>query len=374
MQALSRGEGRATVELYSSYDGQAVTVNGQTVPLQIDTTTPLAYRLNDAELWNMGLKRFIFGESVENHMLFIQPYQPGRIPVLLVHGTGSSPVWWAEMVNSLRNDPVIRQKFQFWFYEYTSNLPILRSAADLRDVVTRMVNQLDPRHQDPALQKMVVIGHSQGGLLTHLTAVDPGEHLWRSISDKPPASLDVDPEIKTSLQQMLVFEHLPFVRRVVFISTPHRGSFLTKSWVRDLASRTLRLPADFIMRGSDKFQRLMGQLRLPEELSEHLPTSIDGMSPKNPILKTLVDLPIAPGVTGHSIIAVLPEYEDITSGNDGVVEYGSAHLDGMASEYVVRTGHSAQGHPLTIEEVRRILLQHLDSTGQNPARDTLAGR
>ena len=67
------------------------------------------------------------------------------------------------MVNSLRNDPVIRQKFQFWFYEYTSNLPILRSAADLRDVVTRMVNQLDPQHQDPALQKMVVIGHSQGG-------------------------------------------------------------------------------------------------------------------------------------------------------------------------------------------------------------------
>jgi hypothetical protein len=81
-------------------------------------------------------------------------------------------------------------------------------------------------------------------------------------------------------------------------------------------------------------------------------------------MKTVARLPLAPGITGHSIIAVLPG-QDIKTGNDGVVEYTSAHLEGVESEKVVRSGHSAQGHPETIEEVRRILLRHLD---QQPAK------
>jgi len=45
-------------------------------------------------------------------------------------------------------------------------------------------------------------------------------------------------------------------------------------------------------------------------------------------------------------------------GNDGVVEYKSAHIDGVESELIVRSGHSTQGTPQTIEEVRRILYEH----------------
>ena len=87
-------------------------------------------------------------------------------------------------------------------------------------------------------------------------------------------------------------------------------------------------------------------------------TSIDGMSPDSPVLKTLAVTPLAPGVIGHSIIAVEGD-GDPELGDDGVVAYTSAHLDGMESEYIIRSGHSCQGHPFTIEEVRRILLEHL---------------
>ena len=48
--------------------------------------------------------------------------------------------------------------------------------------------------------------------------------------------------------------------------------------------------------------------------------------------------------------------EDAT---DGVVEYTSAHIDGVESEFVVVSGHSCQDNPHTIEEVRRILLEHI---------------
>ena len=361
---LASGRGRAVLELYSSYDDHHVVVNGQNVPLQADLTAPLAYRLNDSQLWNAGLWDFLDSNDAKRNMLFIQPYERGRIPVVLVHGTGSSPVWWAEMVNTLRHDPVIRNRYQFWFYEYSSNLPVPTSGAFLRETLTEMVHRLDPKHIDPALQQMVIIGHSQGGLLTHLTAIDPGDQLWRGISDKPFEDIQTDPQIKMGLHRALFFKPLPFVKRVVFISTPHRGSFLTKDWVRALARDFLTLPMSVLTKSSEKFRQLYSQLKMPGSLRDQAPTSVDGMSADSPVMKTVAGMPLAPGVTGHSIIAVLPG-QDIKTGNDGVVEYSSAHIQGMESEKVVRSGHSAQGHPETIEEVRRILLRHLQ---QQPAK------
>jgi len=51
-------------------------------------------------------------------------------------------------------------------------------------------------------------------------------------------------------------------------------------------------------------------------------------------------------------------------GNDGVVKYTSAHVEYVDSEFVVRSGHGCQGNPRTIEEVRRILLEHLMSADE----------
>ncbi len=358
LKTLAKTKNSLALELYSSYDDLDVLVDGYQIPLQADNTAPLAFRLNDPDLWKVGLKRFVFGDEVEKHVLFIQPYEPGRIPVVLVHGTGSSPVWWAEMVNTLRSDSILRHRYQFWFYQYTSSLPVPTSAADLRETLTSMIQQLDPKGKDPALDQMVVIGHSQGGLLAHMTAIDSGDRLWKSVSDNPYESLHVDPLLKTALKRALFFKPLPFVKRVVFISTPHRGSFLTKGWVRDLARGALALPLQLVQGGSEKYRELSSQLKLPGFLQGQAPTSVDGMSADSPVMKEVAALPLAPCIKAHSIIAVLPE-KDILKGNDGVVEYSSAHIDGVESEYIVRTGHSAQGHPLTIEEVRRILLLHL---------------
>jgi hypothetical protein len=50
----------------------------------------------------------------------------------------------------------------------------------------------------------------------------------------------------------------------------------------------------------------------------------------------------------------------VEDGGDGVVRYESAHIEGVESELIVRSGHSVQGNPQTVLEVRRILLQHAD--------------
>jgi pimeloyl-ACP methyl ester carboxylesterase len=356
---LNNGAGRATLELHYAFEETEVQVNGRPVPLETDSTTPLAYRLNALSTWDLDILRFLrLDQRIKESLLLVQPYQPGRIPVVFVHGTASSPIWWAEMWNTLRSDPVIRKKYQFWFFQYNSGNQILLSAKALRTAVTDMVKQLDPNGKDPALKQMVIIGHSQGGLLTKLASVNTGPRLWQAISDESVDDLDVDPEMKELIRQSIFIEPLPYVTEVVFISTPHRGSFLSKAWVRNLVRKLVTFPVDLVTLNPQTWSQLTSKLKLPSDIRGKIPTSIDGMSPENPILQALVKIPLAPGITGHSIIAVETE-GDYHSGNDGVVEYTSAHLDGMASEYIVRSGHSCQAHPFTIDEVRRILLEHV---------------
>jgi len=361
LEQLTKGTATASLELYSGYAENVVEIQGRQVPIETDTTTPMAYGLESSRIWDFGLGAFLGKEyfSIPNGLYMSQPYQRGRIPVVFVHGTFSNPAWWAEMFNTLYADPVLRQRYQFWYFLYNSSAPVLVSAADLRDALRRRIAELDPDGKDSALSEMVVIGHSQGGLLTKLVAVDTGELLVQALTGKGIEELQLGEKQKAEARRVLVVEPVAEVKRVVFISAPHRGSILSKNWVRSLIQKVVTLPVKIVetvltldIYFTDDVRRMMGGGRVP--------TSIDGMSPENPVLKTMADIPLASGVTGHSIIAVKGDGE-LQTEDDGVVAYTSAHLDGMESEFIVQSGHSCQGHPFTIEEVRRILLEHLES-------------
>ena len=113
ISALSNNSARASLELYSVIEKTETTVNDQKVPLETDSTTPIAYQLNDAPVWNLGIKSFLHPGKRKSELVRLQPYQRGLIPVIFVHGTASSPVWWAEMWNTLSADPIMRKHFQF---------------------------------------------------------------------------------------------------------------------------------------------------------------------------------------------------------------------------------------------------------------------
>jgi hypothetical protein len=152
----------------------------------------------------------------------------------------------------------------------------------------------------------------------------------------------------------MFFEPMPTVERVVFIATPHRGSYQATGIVLNLIRRMVNLPGTLV----SQFQELLKGQTFAHLGMSQLPTSVDNMSPGHPFLRALNDLPIDARITAHSIIAVLGE-GPITGKTDGVVAYESAHIDGVASEKVVRSSHSTQSHPETIEEVRRILTEHV---------------
>src|SRR5215469_2352371 len=354
---LAQRELRATLDLYNTHDVTMTTIAGKAVPLEADETAVLAYVLASPQIWERELKAFfsgVFSESTPTQLASIDAYRPGRIPVVFVHGTASSAGRWGDMVNDLLDDLRIRDRYQFWFFTYDTGNPVLYSAALLREALRDAVRKLDPAGTDPALSEMVVIGHSQGGLLAKAMVVDTGDRVWEAIAYKPIDQVRLSQEGRDLLRRAVFIKPLPYVRRVVFIATPHRGSYLTEYPVAEFLGRFLTLPLRIVRTGIELAQNA-GDFKVnPSNLESG---SLFGMTPNNPVLQTMAATPIAPGVHAHSIIAVAGN-GPVEGSDDGVVEYSSSHLVGVDSEYIVRSSHSVQSNPYAIEEVRRILLLH----------------
>jgi triacylglycerol esterase/lipase EstA (alpha/beta hydrolase family) len=361
LDGIATGRLRGTIEIYPADASRTIEINGVRVPLELDPSAALAYMLEGAPVWDTELRGFlrasnsVFGDG----LIMMQPYRPGRVPVVLVHGTASSPARWAELVNEVQNDPVLGERVQIWLFNYNTSNPILYSARLLREALGRAVHDFDPSGTDPALHRMVVMGHSQGGLLTRLMVTESGDRFWDAASRVPFAQLRTTPEERAVLQPAMFFEPLPFVTRVVFMSTPHRGSYRASRVALGLVRRIVRLPLRLV-------QPLENVIRVNPEIGlrrKSLPTAVDNMSPRAPFVRALSESPIAPGVVAHSIIAV-EGTGDPRRLSDGVVRYSSAHLEGAASEKVVQSPHSMQAQPETILEVRRILREHLVEGGE----------
>jgi hypothetical protein len=194
-------------------------------------------------------------------------------------------------------------------------------------------------------------------LLTKLTATDTGDKLLEVIlKTNSFADLKISAKEEETIRRYACYEALPFVKRTIFISTPHCGSYLAGNFARRLARKFVTLPVKVVQRTTE-LAGLAEKLDLPKEL-RRTPTSLDGMSPKNPFLLALAEIPLAPGIKGNSIIAVQGD-GDYKLGRDGLVTYESAHVDYVESEFIVRSFHSCQDKPPTIQEVRRILHEHL---------------
>jgi pimeloyl-ACP methyl ester carboxylesterase len=252
--AIAEGQIDASLELNTPSDPEQITVAGRTVPLEVEPTASLAFGLSNPEIWATELRGFLFGEllrTAPTNLAELQPHQPGRSPVVFVHGTASSVGRWADMVNDLLSDPAIRDRFEFWFFSYETGNPIPYSALQLRRALEQAVAALDPAGKDAALRDMVIIGHSQGGLLAKMNAIDTGTRLWDQISTKPLDQLRLQPETRELLRQSLFLQPEPFVGRVVFVATPHRGSYLAEYSLAGFVAGLVRLPLNLLRATGD---------------------------------------------------------------------------------------------------------------------------
>ncbi len=302
-------------------------------------TQTLFMALSEANVWSREFRGFPFGDlltETPNTLVALEPHRIGRIPVVFIHGTASSAARWADMLNDLLDDPNIGDHFEFWFFSYATGNPIPYSALLLREDLQDAIAAMGGTTADPALGQIVLIGHSQGGLLAKLLVIDTGSRLWDGFSTRPLAELKLTDATRVLLQRMFFLQPLPEVRRVIFIATPHRGSYVAGFSISQMIARLVTVPFHVAQAGAEVLTGNRDALQFTPSWGGF--GSIYGMTPGSPLIRALEPIPIVPGVLYNSIIAVQGN-GPAESGSDGVVTYKSAHLAGAESELVVPHDH-----------------------------------
>jgi len=350
----------ATLELHDPLQSERIDIPGRKPALAANFTAPVALALAETRIDRLGLVRLINPRRFSNDaaLIRLQNYDPKRIPVLMVHGLQDTPATWMLMYQKLLADPEIRERYQFWVFNYPSGLPYPHTAALLR-------RELDGvRKTFPDHPNLVLVGHSMGGIISRLMVTDAGDTIWKAMFGSGPDELAIPGLSRQLLLDALVFDKRDEVERTVFIATPHRGSILASNWIGRTASRLVRLPTYLTDVRND-----VASVLSADAAGLHLnfaPNSIDTLSPNNRFVREVNNLPVAPGVPFHSIIGDRGR-GDTPDSSDGVVAYWSSHMEGAASEKIVPSDHSAHQNPEAIEEVKRILKLHFKELGRSRA-------
>lgn len=356
------GEHSAQVNIIDSNRIREVQYGRHNIPVEQDLTTPLAYMVKDPPAMNLIEYTRLPGASREIQGLYcFGPQDDDRIPVVLVHGLLSDTRTWLQMINTLQSDEDIGRNYQFWGFSYSSGNPIFYSAWMLRDALLRERERLvREKRSTKKFDRMVIVGHSMGGLVTRLVLSNSNDVVldFSAGKDKFEAAIkNFSPEERKKIDQVIHFEPLPFVRRAVFIATPHRGSQMAQTWFARFGASLIKIPKDAVRHYRGVLEVLFGGDKIAATTELYI-TGIDNLNPDNGALKMLNKMPMSDKIIYHSIIGNT-EGGGIPGGSDGVVPYASSHLDNVRSELVVKSGHSAQQTPLAIQEIRRILLEHL---------------
>ncbi len=348
----------AELTLIDAFGHKYQQMGDRKLELACDRTTPLAALLAGRRIamleWTGLFDSRFNQQGLDTALYMSRPYEPGKIPVIFVHGLVSSPRAWVKTINELENTPLIESRYQFWVFLYPTGLPIPSSARRLRQSLERVRNVVDPAHSDPALDHTVLVGHSMGGVLSKMMAQETGTTLWNAAITVPPDRFRAPRDLRESLHDLLVFEPVPFVSRLVFIATPHRGSPIANGPIGWAVSSLMKRPMEQAERLAE-LEALNGPNVFTRELRSSALNAISSLRTDSPILAALDRIPINPSVPYHSIIPLLMRDAD----TDGVVDYVSSHLEGAESEKIVAGDHSSQETPEVTNEIRRILLEHL---------------
>jgi pimeloyl-ACP methyl ester carboxylesterase len=347
----------AEIVLLDPLDKETVAMDGKTYDLAGDFQGPLALALADLDLEKKELLGLLKPQEFEQsaRLARLQPFNPNKIPVIMIHGLGNSPATWAPLVEFLRGDQEIREHYQFWFFSYPSGLPYPLSAAFLRAQL-KMI-----RDKYPSLKEPVIVGHSMGGMISRLLLTDAGMKLWNTYFDKAPDQLPLSERTRRILGGSMIFDAVPNLGRVIFVSPSHRGSNRAVDFWGRLGAKIVGNPLT-----EDQVYKEVAMYARPEARKRgvgRLPNSIDLLNPDNLFIKSVDALPIEPGVPYHTLLGDRGKggYLDHTKPQltDGFVPYWSGHLEGAESEKIIPSSHWTHLHPLGMAEIKRILIEHL---------------
>lgn len=332
-------------------------VGGTVRPLAANYSAPLLYYKHINETLTglegaFGISHF----AGPTGLYFVEPYDPNRIPVVLVHGLLATPQMWVNPINELEMDPVLRQRYQYWVFGYPTGNPIAYSGLKLREALAK-VDESYPNHK-----AYVVISHSLGGVVAQMQVVSLRAENWERVVGEPAKKILHRITPGGLIARALVFKANPRIKRVVFVCTPHRGSDLAISPIAEFGMRLITLPSNIAGAIKNQIGPELAEVRGLQDR----PNVATGLSPDSPALKTMDTVPVE--APYHSIIGNRGRPGPLAESSDGIVPYWSSHMTKARSEVIVPGPHGLVDYPQDIAELKRILHLHLKQNGHRASR------
>lgn len=351
------------LKAYDPYKYESAQIAQKNYPLAANFSAPYGLWLAQNNLGKSAYLSLIDREERLSmpHLYLLEPYNPNKKVIVLIHGLASSPEAWIRLTNDIMGDPVLRENFQVWQVFYSTNMPILESRFQIYALLQQGFKQVSP--SAAAKKDAVVIGHSMGGILARLLVSDTDltQPAMQMLKNRRLERFKSDP----LLQARLRLKPITNFNRAIFLAAPHKGTEFADRWFTLAARKVIRLPTAFLSAFADTLQQHEVDLKnLTKEIGHGVIQNGPSDLSKNSKFTELTEdiLPVK-GFKYHSIIGNNTDSTEHLLMNDDVVHYNSAHLDGAVSEKIIKGGHSIQETPEAVLELRRILRLHLQDLG-----------
>lgn len=346
---LNTQTARLTID--NPYTTSEVKIHDQPVPLAANFTAGYGVWLARASFNRQSLRSLLGrdGGIDRPHIYLMQPYNPNKRIIIMLHGLASSPEAWVDLSNEILGDSTLREHYQIWQVYYPTNLPIVLNHAMIRNSLKETLTHFDPSGRALASSNLTLIGHSMGGLIARLMVSTSNESLVHATEDYKKLSTQ---QIK-QMGPMLNFKPLPQISSVTFIATPHKGTTIARGRLGRWVAGFISLPITLLEEVAKTIvPNMTASIRKSLQL---LPNSIDSLDEKDSFIQAATHFTISPQVHYHSIVARVDPSMILANSSDGIVPYSSAHLAGAESEKIITSGHSVQQSAAAILEIQRIL-------------------
>lgn len=355
--------GKPQFRLMRRHKEDSLTVGNLRYPLAADWSALLEVYWNLTRVKEDRMLGLLRPQELRNTtgLSSIQAYDPNKIPVILTHGLASSAGTFDNLVNRLYADPEIRRNYQFWYFNYPTGVAWTISARVYRESLRQLRDRVDPEHENPNWDNMVVLGHSMGGLITHYSQCEEPWNLLLA-SDIPkerlraylqPKYRDVpfdDPALEALRKDYFFYPVKAGL--VIYLATPHRGAPVARYRLATFLTKLVTLPQTLLKEAYNIATLQEDMLLLNPQDAYLWFTSVSQLRPNSYSITGLQGLKVR-NVPTHSIIG------DRGKGNcpkcsDGVVPYWSSHIN-WGTETVVPADHSVQDSMATANDLKRVL-------------------
>lgn len=351
------------LNVFDPYSTDSIHVGNHAYPLAANFSAPYGLWLAENNLGTAAFLSLIDRDKrlTMPHLYMLEPYNPNKKVIVLVHGLASSPEAWIRLTNDIMGDTVLREHYQVWQIFYSTNMPILESRYQINAIINQGFESIDQK--SASAKDAVLIGHSMGGIIARLLVSDQdlSNNAQKILKNKEFNRFKDDPIFSARLN----IQSIPNFDRAIFISAPHRGTDYADRWFTRAARKVIKLPGAFLGALADSVDdKNLNPKKFLKEMDGGLiqngPSDLSHNSKFTQLTKNVMP---KKGMIYHSIMGNITNSNDPDIMNDGIVPYRSSHLDGAVSEKIIKGGHSIQETPEAVLELRRILKLHLIDHG-----------